>query len=119
MISRAQFLRRMLAGAGALVVGDEALEAFERLTHQRRFFPSVVLSPKSPDVWADPRFIGEMIFDLNSPQIEAFRRAHRSGDILLYSSGHVRNARIRVTGIRESVSEFSGSSIARITIASC
>jgi hypothetical protein len=117
MISRAQFLRRMIASAGALVLGDEALEAFERLTHQRRFFPSAALRPKP--IFYGKGFIGEMIVNPESLQMEAFRRAHRSGGIVLYSDGYVRDARVCITGIEESVSEYSGLSIARITIASC
>jgi hypothetical protein len=42
---RRDFLRRTsLALAGGLILGDEALEAFARLTHQRKSFPGA-------DVW--------------------------------------------------------------------
>ena len=37
---RRNFLRGSLALAGGLVVGDEVLEAFARLTHRRKSFPS-------------------------------------------------------------------------------
>jgi hypothetical protein len=41
---RRDFLRRTsLALAGGLILGDEALEAFARLTHQRKSFPSAAI----------------------------------------------------------------------------
>lgn len=39
-MNRRGFLRSSLLLAGGLLVGDEALEAFARLTHQRKSFPS-------------------------------------------------------------------------------
>ena len=41
---RRNFLRGSLALAGGLVVGDEVLEAFARLTHQRKSFPSASIT---------------------------------------------------------------------------
>lgn len=44
MTSRRDFLRRTsLALAGGLIVGDAAMELFERLTHHRKSFPSASL----------------------------------------------------------------------------
>lgn len=42
---RRQFLWTLAGSASALVLGDAALEAYERLTHTRRSFPSGALSP--------------------------------------------------------------------------
>lgn len=41
MSSRRDFLRKTtIALAGSLIVGDQAIELFERLTHVRKSFPS-------------------------------------------------------------------------------
>lgn len=39
-MNRSAFLRSLVVGAGALVVGDEALDAFARLNHKRKSFAS-------------------------------------------------------------------------------
>ena len=39
-MNRRVFLRSSLVLAGGLLVGDEALDALARLTHQRKSFPS-------------------------------------------------------------------------------
>lgn len=43
MTSRRDFLRSSLILGGGLVLGSEALEAFERLTHTRKSFPSAAV----------------------------------------------------------------------------
>jgi hypothetical protein len=42
-MNRAAFLRRLALGAGGLIVGEQALEAFARLTHVRKSFPSAAV----------------------------------------------------------------------------
>lgn len=39
-MNRRAFLSRIALAAPALILGDAALEAFERLTHQRKSFPN-------------------------------------------------------------------------------
>ena len=54
MTSRRDFLRRgAIALAGGLIVGDAALEMFERLTHVRKSFPSADVGGirYSSDIW--------------------------------------------------------------------
>ena len=46
-MNRRGFLTRSGLALGALVVGDEALEAFARLTHVRKSFPSAALRPSA------------------------------------------------------------------------
>lgn len=38
-MDRRKFLLRSLRVSAALIIGDEALDAFERLTHERKSFP--------------------------------------------------------------------------------
>ncbi len=48
MTTRRDFLMRTsLALAGGLILGDEALEAFARLTHVRKTFPSAAVGGQS------------------------------------------------------------------------
>jgi len=39
-LTRAGFLKSLALGAGGLIVGEEALERYARLTHVRKTFPS-------------------------------------------------------------------------------
>lgn len=49
-MNRRNFLTRSGLALGALVVGAEALEAMERLTHVRKSFPSATVAPR---IWGD------------------------------------------------------------------
>ena len=54
MTTRRDFLRKTtIALAGGLVVGDAAMELFERLTHKRKSFPSAAIGAEyySYDIW--------------------------------------------------------------------
>ncbi len=42
-MNRSAFLKRLALGSAGLLVGDEVLEAFARLTHTRTMFPSAAL----------------------------------------------------------------------------
>lgn len=49
-MDRRQFLTRSGLALGALVVGDEAIDAFARMTHVRKSFPSAgVVAPRLAD----------------------------------------------------------------------
>lgn len=51
MTTRRSFLRTLgLATTGAVLVGPDVIEAFARLTHVRKSFPSASLAPK---LWGD------------------------------------------------------------------
>ena len=53
MIDRRSFLRRSaITLAGGLVLGDEVLEQFARLTHVRKSFPSAEVPPQITAEWA-------------------------------------------------------------------
>lgn len=75
-MNRRNFLTRSGLALGALLVGDEALEAFARLTHVRKSFPS-----------ADPRHLRH---DLPSAQWRCVRLAAEidvSGEVLVHYEG--------------------------------
>lgn len=45
-MDRRLFLRRLALGSAGLVLGEEAMEAFARLTHRRTLFPSAEIYPQ-------------------------------------------------------------------------
>lgn len=67
MTSRRSFLTRSGLALGALIVGDQALEAFARLTHVRKSFPSAGITLRSGVTYPSRDLVRRMI--------EAQRRA--------------------------------------------
>ena len=93
MTSRRGFLRMMGLASAGLVVGDAALEAFERLTHVRKSFPSAPIPPDVSGVhghYIDVRDFGArgdgITFDLPAIQ-RAINAAGRSGGIVVFPEG--------------------------------
>ncbi len=78
-MNRASFFRSLLVGAGGLIVGDEALESFARLTHVRTTFPSAGLS-RPLDVThsvfyhgqVSPQTLAEVYRKVQTPLMDAY-----------------------------------------------
>lgn len=70
-MNRTQFLRSLAAGVGGLLVGDQALDAFERLTYKRRFFPG----------WSEPR---TWTAQIQEHEIDAYLAAMQRGTLYTF-----------------------------------
>lgn len=46
-MNRSGFLKSLVLGAGGLIVGEEAMERYARLTHVRKSFPSAPIGVSS------------------------------------------------------------------------
>lgn len=82
-MNRRSFLTRSGLALGALIVGDEVLEAVERLTHQRKVFPSASVVPR---IW------GDGIHDDTMAIQYAIDHAAKVGGEFVLPSGHYRVA---------------------------
>ena len=93
MTSRRSFLRTLgLASAGAVLVGPDVLEAFARLTHVRKSFPSAGVPQRWYGVghYLDVRDFGAVgdgiAYDLPAIQ-RAIDAAGRRGGTVVFPSG--------------------------------
>lgn len=105
-MNRADFLRRLAFGAAGLVVGEDALEAFARLTHKRRLFSGVTFAEQARlDVFTSPELFGELdiTFRLGCADAAMMQSAFDSGALLTVDWDGVQAMDMRVVSSETSV----------------